>query len=377
MSARHRLLTNCAIALVLAAGGVFSFHATMLEGATGTSNIFIRRDLFGFHYPLQDYAYSVLRQGHLPLWNPYQLGGVPFLATLQAGTLYPLHLSHLFLPTHQAIEFVTVLHIVLVGWLTFVYVRLAFGVSRTAALLAGWVCMTNSYTLYISVSPNILASIPWLPLLFLGVDRGILTRHPVWALAIACGIALPILGGSVQLLSYEVYALVLYIPACLLKARRGALGSRRVPEALGVLALGFGIGILVSAPQWLPTAELSWNSVRPPAGLTALQIDPLHLPSPSLADLMHGLREPISFYWLSAIAIVLALVGVVSSISRTRSVALATIAILSGLLSFGPMRLGPRIFICRWALGFGRCLEFGPSHCSDSGYFRPLGWKCF
>src|SRR5689334_1607393 len=53
-------------------------------------------DAFGYFLPAYEYEAARLAAGSFPLWNPYEGGGVPFLATLQPGALYPARLLLLF-----------------------------------------------------------------------------------------------------------------------------------------------------------------------------------------------------------------------------------------------------------------------------------------
>ena len=51
-----------------------------------TNLILARGDMFLYFYPNWNYAADAIRQGHLPLWNPYLFMGVPFLATVRPGS---------------------------------------------------------------------------------------------------------------------------------------------------------------------------------------------------------------------------------------------------------------------------------------------------
>src|SRR5262245_60496134 len=42
-------------------------------------------DLLLYFYPIYEATYGRIAAGQLPLWNPYQLCGIPWLATLQGG----------------------------------------------------------------------------------------------------------------------------------------------------------------------------------------------------------------------------------------------------------------------------------------------------
>ena len=50
------------------------------------------------NFPLRVLSGELLRQGHLPLWNPYIWSGSPLLGGLNAGSLYPVTLVFALLP---------------------------------------------------------------------------------------------------------------------------------------------------------------------------------------------------------------------------------------------------------------------------------------
>src|SRR6266699_6867811 len=46
-------------------------------------------DLYGYFFPKFVYGSAELERGALPLWNPYEYAGVPFLGAAQPAVLYP------------------------------------------------------------------------------------------------------------------------------------------------------------------------------------------------------------------------------------------------------------------------------------------------
>ena len=49
-----------------------------------------------FNVPLRVTAAGMMRDGFLPLWNPYIFSGMPLHASAQAGVLFPLNWFYLF-----------------------------------------------------------------------------------------------------------------------------------------------------------------------------------------------------------------------------------------------------------------------------------------
>ncbi|MBK7368271.1 MAG: hypothetical protein IPJ04_10265 [Candidatus Eisenbacteria bacterium] len=58
---------------------------------------FFYRDVPRQYEPIQHQVGRALSHGELPLWNSSTQSGVPLLANVHAGALYPLNLAHLAL----------------------------------------------------------------------------------------------------------------------------------------------------------------------------------------------------------------------------------------------------------------------------------------
>src|SRR5437867_3165770 len=68
---------------------VFATTIVTLGDLLSTDQIPAYRDLLTFVVPLKYYLAEQLRQGEIPLWNPFLQMGSPFLAGWQTGVLYP------------------------------------------------------------------------------------------------------------------------------------------------------------------------------------------------------------------------------------------------------------------------------------------------
>jgi len=102
-------------------------------------------DTLTYFLPLYEATAERLANGVLPIWNPYQLAGIPWLGTVQAGVFYPGHLLYLVLPLNLAFLASNLLHLLLVAVATALFVR-RLGLGAAAAFLAavvmtlrGWV----------------------------------------------------------------------------------------------------------------------------------------------------------------------------------------------------------------------------------------------
>ncbi len=88
-------------------------------------------------YSFREFAAQSLRAGTgFPLWNPYQFGGMPYVAAMHGDIFYPTFLLRLLLPTDIAMTWGFIVHMVLAGVFTFGFLRAA-GVRTQSALVGG------------------------------------------------------------------------------------------------------------------------------------------------------------------------------------------------------------------------------------------------
>ncbi|HEU4569662.1 MAG TPA: hypothetical protein VFS07_03740, partial [Gemmatimonadales bacterium] len=79
---------------------------------------------------------SVRALGRVPQWNPYFMGGVPYIEGGGGDVFYPAVVLHFLLPMTTALAWKLILHVFLAGVFMYLCAR-AFGASRWVALLIG------------------------------------------------------------------------------------------------------------------------------------------------------------------------------------------------------------------------------------------------
>src|SRR5262249_58637157 len=79
---------------------------------------------------------EMIRDGRLPLWNPYIFSGMPLLASIQPGALHPSTWLFAVLSPQAAMNWmvITTYHIALIG--TYLYAR-RIGCNRVGSMIAG------------------------------------------------------------------------------------------------------------------------------------------------------------------------------------------------------------------------------------------------
>lgn len=221
-------------------------------------------DQFIGGYPVRHFAAMSLKAGQgIPLWNPYLLGGLPYVAAMHGDIFYPTFLLRAALPTDIAMTWSFIIHVFLAGFFTFCFLR-ACGLGFTPALVGGvaymmcgpiasYVSPGHDGKLYVSaLFPLALwmlvrgirdgANWAW-GVLALVIGLAVLSPHPqlLQYMLLACGaFSLYLAFGHVQSLSGSTY----------MRLDRG-VAVRRLACALGAVILG----ALIGSVQYLPVME--------------------------------------------------------------------------------------------------------------------------
>ncbi|MSP12875.1 MAG: hypothetical protein EXR62_07950 [Chloroflexi bacterium] len=246
-----------------------------------TRQVFVYGDFVEQHYPMRFFVASELRQGRLPLWDPYTFGGEPAVAESLFATYYPLGLWQAIYPAGAfpfwALEMEAIAHLALGGIFTFLFVRRLTG-NMVAALVSGLAFSLGGFlTSYPMLQLIILETAVWLPAGLWLIERALAQPRPperqahtgttevwrgrLWRIALAGAVlACGILAGHAQTFLYIAYASGGY-----LLFRSLTLGYGWRFTLLAALVLG-GTVLGLSAAQWLPSLELF--RVSPRAALT-------------------------------------------------------------------------------------------------------------
>ncbi len=215
------------------------------------------------HVAMRTFISDEIRQGRLPLWDPYTFGGEPSVAESLFETFYPLGYWQTLLPSPlptQALELEAVFHLSLAGLFTFLFVRKLTG-RPDAALLAGLTfSLSGLLTSYPMLQLVILEVGIWLPAGLWLIERA-LDRRSLFHIALAGAVlGIGLLAGHFQTFLYVVYASGSYL---LFRCWQRRLGWKFT--ILAALAMG-GAALALGAPQWIPSLEMARLSPR--AGLS-------------------------------------------------------------------------------------------------------------
>lgn len=215
-------------------------------------------------YPFRQFAIDYLKEhGDFAPWNPYIFGGMPFAANVTNGdTFYPGTLLRLFLPVDVGITLGFMIHIVLAGVFTFLFLR-ALKLDWGPAFVGGAAYMFTGQlvSLVTAGHDGKLVVSALLPLALLCLYRGISKGDWRWYLGFGGTVALSLLSPHVQMTYYLLMAAGFF---WLFMVRwSGERPQSHTWLASGLLfVLGLGVGFALSAIQSIPFVEYIGYSPR-------------------------------------------------------------------------------------------------------------------
>jgi hypothetical protein len=243
--------------------------------ARGSDTLYLR-DIVATHLPMKAAEAEALRQGRLPLIDPYRALGQPLAGNPNAVPLYPDNLLYLVGPTLWALNAHFWLHWLLAGPAMFALGR-AWGLTRRGASAAGVLWATSGYFLSQLNFYNLIAGVALAPAFVAASLCATAGAGPARRWAAGAGLlwALLLLAGDPMT---ALLAFVLAVGAVVARASTHAFGAsegggtrrREGPSAAAVglrsglprLGLGLTLGTLLASPQLVEFARALAGSFR-------------------------------------------------------------------------------------------------------------------
>jgi hypothetical protein len=211
------------------------------------------------YLPRRIFATRMMREGHIPLWNPYQFCGTPFLANYQSGVLYPVNLVLYAFDPYEQMDLYLYAHFLIAAVFTYLLAR-RLGISLGGSLVAAVGFTFSGFMGTRYGQPTFVSTASYIPAL-LYFAEGLLVRPTLRRAGfLAAAVAMCMLAGFPQLVFLAVYSLGLYVIVRLLMARE-VRGRKRMMIA-GLVVFSIVVSSLVCAFQLLPTYEFSTFSYR-------------------------------------------------------------------------------------------------------------------
>jgi hypothetical protein len=246
-AARNELL----LLALLAAAPVAAHAPALVEG-----RLLAPGDGAALHLPLRVEAWRAWSRGELPTWNPGSFSGTPLLAAYRPGVLHPLMPALALLPPLLAYDVLVLASLALTGPLVFLLGR-RLGAGPLGAGLAALGFVLGPYLVGRLGDAATLVAVPALLLALLGLESHLTRPRGATLVLLAVATALLALAGSREAATAA---------SLLAGARLGlALVARpRPPGAIAGALAAVGTGLLLAAPQLVPTL-VAWRDAGPGA----------------------------------------------------------------------------------------------------------------
>ena len=224
--------------------------------------------------PFLQYTRSQLP--HIPLWDPYIMGGTPYLADMQSAIFSPFSLPAYVLPFWWSLRVIAVMKVVVAATGTYLLAR-ALKMGQAGAFMAGLVFGFGLFLIAWIPWPldNVFPLIPWM---LYATER--LVRRPgvLSASGLAALVALQFFGGHPESSVYALFAVVGYFVLRLLQGAGGGVaghGGRGAPAGgprgwrpwpaasprpVVAFVCALVVGTALAAVVLLPFLELLHNS---------------------------------------------------------------------------------------------------------------------
>lgn len=218
-------------------------------------------DAIAQFYPWRVFYARSMKSGHIPLWNPHQFSGTPFLANGQSACLYPPNLIFLAFDAITAFTILAALHLFLAQVFMYWLMR-ELGAKELGAIVAAIVFAFSAFMVLWLELPTFVSVAVWLPLALLLVNRAVERRSGFYGMLSGLAIGLAFLAGHFQIAFYVVLATGLWWLWKMVQVWRAEGKTYSLLKVIWPLVQCVVVAGLIAAPQMLPTQELAANSHR-------------------------------------------------------------------------------------------------------------------
>jgi len=207
-------------------------------------------------------AVREIRTGNIPLWDPDNFAGAPFVANNVSAVFSPYRVLDYLFPGPVTVAWTQLLRAIIAGGGAYLFFRQGLRVRFWPATVGAWCYpLTGYFVLWAGLGSSSVVS--WMPWILLAVDRAV--RRP----AGAGGPCLAVVTAFVLLSGHLADGALVLLVSGIFGIWRLATryGVRRATErpwftTAAVLGGGWLIGVSLAAPQILPTLEYINHSYR-------------------------------------------------------------------------------------------------------------------
>jgi len=211
-------------------------------------------DIIRMTFPWKEFAIKSIETWQLPLWNPYNFSGAPFMSNFQSGVFYPFNLLLLIFGIIPGWAIYIIAQPILAGIFTFLFLR-QNNLSKAPSVFGAITFAFSSYMVVWLQYGIIGHAALWLPLILFLIDRNIKKFTISTSFLLILSLTLSILAGYIQVSIYVFIFSFTYLIYKIISEKKKFLSIvNYIP--IFILPLFF------SAIQLFPTLELFSQSAR-------------------------------------------------------------------------------------------------------------------
>ncbi|MGI8589123.1 MAG: hypothetical protein ACR2M0_15775 [Chloroflexia bacterium] len=254
----------------------YPWHAQQPAAWPGPSNGLLSDSVFQFE-PWMMFSAERLHAGALPLWNPDNMLGAPFVGNMQSAVFYPLNWPYFIWPGGFTLLLRAWLKLFTAALGMYLLARTVLRVGPVPASLAALTFTFGAFLTVWLLHPHTSAAV-LLPWLWWATAR-LVARPGASSLALLAGAAaLTLLSGHPELAYHEALATGLFLLFLLWQGR--GVGGWAVLRALGLWGGAYALGVLLAAVQLLPFAEYLFSGSMTLLRRVQRQDTPFWMPLP-------------------------------------------------------------------------------------------------
>ncbi|MDQ3707562.1 MAG: YfhO family protein [Chloroflexota bacterium] len=221
------------------------------EGWGGVTNLILSDSVTQFE-PWRVYAAQRLQAGSLPLWNPDNMLGAPFIGNAQTGVFNPLNWLFYLWSSPESLVVRAWLKLLLAAMGMYLLARQVLRVRPLGAIIAA-VSYALGATMTVWLMLSVADAALWLPWVWWATGRLMSQPSPGRLAALAVVVALSLFSGHMETAFH--LALVTGPFAVFEAFRSGSFTARRIAGSLAMWGAGYALGAGIAAIQILPFLE--------------------------------------------------------------------------------------------------------------------------
>lgn len=210
-------------------------------------------DIIGQIYPWKTFTVDSLKNGFIPLWNPYSFGGTPHLANYQSAVLSPISLGFFIMPFIDWWSMLVLLQPLLAGLFMYLFAK-TLKQSAAAALISSISFMFCGFITCWMGYATLGYAILFLPLALFAIQKYYGQKKSRYLFLLSVSIPMSFFSGHFQISLYFLLFTLAYVVFKFFQ-------TRNIRATCYMLLSAFS-GLLICAPQLFPTIELYSQSFR-------------------------------------------------------------------------------------------------------------------